>query len=593
MEISADKPGSLVLLNGDEAVARGALEAGVKVTASYPGTPATEILETITEFSKEFDIYAEWSINEKVATEVAAGAAMSGVRSMVSMKNVGLNVASDAVMTLAYTGVIGGMVIVVCDDPSLHSSQNAQDTRYFAVHANLPLLDAGNPQEAKDMTVNAFELSEKLELPIILRLTTRVSHGKERVTLGEINKLRRSAEFDKDGSRWTMTPSNAVRRHDVLYDRLAQAKEFTEKSKFNIIEDNGGEFGVIGSGVSYYYARSVLDRQQFSWLKLGFVNPFPADLVKRFTTKAGRIVVVEELRPYIENNIRCLCTKVLGKKELDLEERDELSPDVLRRALAKFSFCNAAKEQKEVELPSRPPGLCPGCPHRAFYYALNTVKKDKIATGDIGCYGLGTLSPLNTIQTALCMGAGISQAAGMRHAGVNDTIFAMIGDSTFFHAGMPALLNIAYNYANICVVIMDNQTVAMTGHQPTPETGGSAMGGISRTVRIENIVNALGIDRIEIVDPYNVNETRKVIKEILNYDGPSVIISKRKCALLVEKGNVRGVTSECDSCGICVKVLGCPAISMTSEHAEIDSTLCRGCGVCEQICPYHAIRSEK
>ncbi len=592
-KISIDGPGVFTLLNGNEAVARGAVEAGVRVAASYPGTPATEILEAIAEVSREFGIYAEWSVNEVVATEVAAGAAMSGVRSMASMKHVGLNVASDALMTLAYTGVVGGMVVVVCDDPSMHSSQNEQDTRYFAVHASLPLLDAGDPQEAKDMTVEAFELSEELKLPVILRLTTRVSHGKGRVKLGEAQRFERKADFDRDGSRWTMIPLNARRQHRILYQRLAKAKKLVEKSRFNIIEDNGEEVGVVGSGVGYYYARSVLDRSRFSWLKLGFLYPFPTDLVEKFAAKVEKMVVVEELRPYVEDNVRCLNAEILGKDELGLEELNEFTPDILRKAFAKLGLCNVAKEQEELKLPPRPPVLCPGCPHRAFYYALNTVRKDKVVTGDIGCYTLGVLPPLNAIQTCLCMGAGISQAAGMRHAGVEGPIFAVIGDSTFFHAGMPGLLNLAYNEAKICVVILDNQVVAMTGHQPTPETGRRATGEEARIIRIEDVVKGLGIDRVEVVDPYDIKETRKAIREIMNHEGPSVMISKRPCVLLVERGDVRRVSEECNSCGVCIRVFGCPAISMTSKGADIDPTLCRGCGVCEAICPIKAISSAK
>lgn len=585
IEIFTGKAEGLVLLNGNEAVARGALEAGAKVATSYPGTPATEILTTIMKFAKESGIYAEWSVNEKVATEVAAGAAMTGARSIVSMKNVGLNVASDTVMTLAYTGVVGGMVIVVCDDPSIHSSQNAQDTRYFAVHANLPLLDASTPQEAKDMTTKAFELSEKLELPIILRLTTRISHGKDTVKLAALNKLKGQAQFDKDTERWTMMPQNAVRRHDVLYEKLAQAKELAEESEFNIVEKNKVPAGIVGSGLGYHIARSVLDPPEFSWLKLGFVYPFPANLTRRFMKSVKKTVVIEELRPYIENNIRSIGKNVLGKKELGIAERDEYSPDNLRTALAKFGFCDATKKQNSIELVSRPPVLCPGCPHRAFYYALNAVKENKIVTGDIGCYGLGALPPLNAIQSALCMGAGLAQAAGMIHAGVKETVFAVTGDSTFFHAGMPALLNIASTKAKVCVVIMDNQTVAMTGHQPTPETNG----GAHRTVRIEKIAKALGIQKIETVDPYDINRTKKVIEEISQYDGPSGIVSRRACALLVKKGKTRKVTGKCDSCGMCIKIFGCPAISMNTERARIDPVLCRGCGVCQKICPVQAI----
>jgi len=586
--ISINEPGRFVLLNGDEAVARGAIEAGVKVAASYPGTPSTEILETIAEASKQYGIHAEWSTNEIVATEVAAGAAMSGVRSIVSMKHVGSNVASDAIMTLAYTGVVGGMVIVVCDDPSMYSSQNEQDTRYFAVHSKLPLLDAGTLQEAKDMTIEAFELSEKLGLPILLRLTTRVCHGKGRVKLGRIEKLDRKAEFDKNGSRWTMIPLNARRQLRILNKKRIAAKKLAEESKFNFIEENG-KVGIVGSGIGYYYARSVLDKRQFSWLKLGFIHPFPTDLVKKFATKAKKIVVVEELRPFIEERIKSLGINVLGKNASGLEEVNEFTPEIVRNAFAKLGLCKKTKGQEETKLPPRPPVLCPGCPHRSFFYALKKVKRDAVITGDIGCYTLGVLPPLNAVQTCLCMGAGISQAAGMRHAGVEDTIFAVIGDSTFFHAGMPGLLNIAYNDAKVCVVILDNQIVAMTGHQPTPETGRRVTGEEAKIIRIEGIAKALGIDKVEVVDPNDVEETKKVIKGVLDYDGPSVIISKSPCALLVKKGEIPRVTEKCNACGICVKVLGCPAISMTEKRAEIDPVLCRGCGVCEAVCPYHAI----
>ena len=374
-KIGQDKPGTFALLNGDEAVARGAVEATVKVAASYPGTPATEILETLAEVAKDFGIYAEWSINEIVAAEIAAGASMTGVRSIVSMKHVGLNVAADAVMTLAYTGVEGGMVIAVCDDPALHSSQNEQDTRFFAVHSKLPLLDAGNPQEAHDMAKEAFEISEKLHLPIILRLTTRVAHGKSRVKLGSFQKLNRRANFEKQGSKWVMVPSNAIRQHRVLEGRFSEAKRLAENSMFNTIEDNGREIGIVGSGVGYYYARSILDPAKFSWLKLGFVHPFPADQVRAFASKVKKIIVVEELRPYIEENIQRLGLQVIGKTQLGLEEIGEFTPDNVRVAFAKLGFAAPAEKQEPLDLPPRPPALCPGCPHRAFYYALNMTSR--------------------------------------------------------------------------------------------------------------------------------------------------------------------------------------------------------------------------
>jgi len=724
-KIALDKPRSFVLLNGDEAVARGAIEAGIKLAAAYPGTPSTEILEAIAEVAKDFGIYAEWSVNEIVATEVAAGASMTGVRSIVSMKHVGLNVAADAAMTLAYTGVEGGMVIAVCDDPAMHSSQNEQDTRLFSVHSNLPLLDAGNPQEASDMTRDAFEISEKLQLPVIVRLTTRVAHGKARVRLSEIQKLARKVEFDKDGSRWVMVPSNAIRQHRNLQRKLAEAKKLVEDSKFNVIEDNGEEVGIVGSGVGYYYARSILDAKKFSWLKLGFVYPFPEDLVKAFASKVKKLVVIEELRPYIEENMQRLHMEFLGKEQLGLEELGEFTPDRIRAAFARIGLCDEPEAVEVLDLPPRPPGLCPGCPHRAFYYALNMVNQfvncdpekcvgcvvceyacswekekvfnpvksrirairldplsnaaiacrackdapcvaacpedalaqstvtgvvtvdedkcngcgwcieacdygaitlhpnkqkvivcdlcngepecvqfcpegalslsgkttDKIVTGDIGCYTLGCLPPVNTVQTCLCMGGGISQAAGMFHAGVKDKVFAVIGDSTFFHAGLPGLLNIAYNKANVCVIVLDNRTVAMTGHQPTPGSGKTAMGTDSKIIEIRDLAKSLGVDKVEVVDPYDVEATTRVIREILNHQGPSVIISERPCPLKIKKNPAREVSDKCNSCGVCVDVFGCPAISITAERAEIDPTLCWGCGVCEQVCPFEAIRS--
>jgi len=725
-KIAIDNPGSYLLLNGDEAVARGAVEAGVQVAAAYPGTPSTEILQAIADAAKHFGIYAEWSINEIVSLEVAAGASMAGVRSIVSMKHVGLNVASDAAMTLAYTGVKGGLVIAVCDDPQMHSSQNEQDTRYFSVHSDIPLFDAGNPQEALDMTREAFKVSERLQLPVIVRLTTRVAHGKGRVKIGRIGRGNQKAEFDKDASRWVMVPSNAIKRHSVLKEKLHEGTDLVNCSSFNVIEDNGKEIGIVGSGIGYYYARSLLETKKFSWLKLGFVFPFPLEVFKNFSSKVKKIIVIEELRPYIENKIKCLHSNVLGKYNTELDEIGEFTPDRLRKLFVTLGLCEKTELQTDLDLPSRPPVLCPGCPHRAFYYALNTVNQfvscdpkkcsgcvvceyacsmekehvfnpvksriravrldtvsnialtcrtcedspcvaacpkdalkqsskdntiivdelkcnscgwciqackygaishhpttnkalicdkcggepacvqwcpesalslkgkttDKIVTGDIGCYTLGFMSPLNTVQTCICMGGGISQAAGMVHAGVKDKTFAVIGDSTFFHGGMPGLLNIAYNKSNVCVIILDNSTVAMTGHQPTPGSGKNALGEQTKIIELADVARSLGIDNVEIVDPYDVEETRKVIKGVLDYRGPSVIISRRPCPLLVKGGPKREILEQCNGCGVCVEQFGCPAISLTSERAEIDPTLCFGCGVCEIICPFDVIRSK-
>jgi TPP-dependent indolepyruvate ferredoxin oxidoreductase alpha subunit len=740
-KITINKPDCFLLLNGDEAVARGAVESGIKVAAAYPGTPSTEILGTLSQVAKVLNFYAEWSVNEIVSVEVAAGAAMTGARAIVSMKHVGLNVAADAVMTLAYTGIEGGLVIIVCDDPALHSSQNEQDTRYFATHSKLPLLDAGNPQEALNMTREAFNISETLRLPIILRLTTRVAHGKAKVQFGPFQKLDRQVSFDKNGSRWVMVPANALRQHHALEEKLVTAKNLSETSVFNQVEDNNSEIGIIGSGVGYYYVRSVLDTKKFSWLKLGFVHPFPSELVKTFASKVKRLIVIEELRPYLEECIERLKLDVVGKTVLGLSEIGEYTPDKVRDAFAKLGLTEKTLATfPVVGLQPRSPNLCPGCTHRAFYYALNSVnpyvtcdsskcigcrtcekvcsfKKekvsntansrirltrvnetltvavachvcpdapcvvscnvgalskciktgvivvdeakcagcglcvkaclygamfldsgkrkvfvcdtcqrdpacvkscpkyaltlvgrsdDKIVAGDIGCYSLGVLPPLNTMQTCLCMGGGISQAAGMAHAGVEGKVFAVIGDSTFFHAGMPGLLNVAYNRANVCVIILDNRIVAMTGHQPTPASGKTAMGDDAKIVNIPDIVKSVGIDKIVTVDPYDLNACIVAIREALTFDGPCVIIAQRVCPLLTERGIPYEITEKCGSCGLCVTQFGCPAISQTNnsssndedEHStgggsgsrvEIDSTLCNGCGVCASICPHNAI----
>ncbi len=725
-KIAVDKPNNFILLNGDEAVARGAIEAGVKVATSYPGTPATEILEALAEASKEFGVYVEWSINEIVAMEVAAGASMAGVRSIVSMKHVGLNVAADAAMTLAYTGIEGGLVIAVCDDPGMHSSQNEQDTRYFAVHSNIPLLDAGNPQEALDMTREAFDLSENLKLPVVIRLTTRVAHGKSRVRVGDLRKSMRQVGFDKKASKWVMVPMNAIRQHRLLNEKIERAQQLVDKSRFNVLEDNGKGTGIVGSGIGYYYARSILDPQEFSWLKLGFAYPFPANLVKEFASKVKKIIVVEELRPFVEDSIECAAIEVVGKDKLGLSEIGELTPDLIRDAFAKLGLSQKPEKREELMLPPRPPVLCPGCGHRAFYYALNSLSQfidcdpercigcdvceyacsvekektfnpvksrirairldplsniavacrtckdapcvaacpkdalrqtesgivkvdeekcdgcgwciapcqygaitlhpdsrkamlcdacdgapecvqwcpegalsyrgkstDKIVTGDIGCYTLGCLPPVNAVQTCLCMGAGISQAAGMVHAGVKEKAFAVIGDSTFFHAGMPGLLNIAYNKSNVCVIILDNHVVAMTGHQPTPGSGRNLMGETAKAVQLQDIARSLGIEKIAVVDPYDLKKTSGALREMLEYSGPSVLIVERPCPLRVERGKTREVLKECNRCGVCVEAYGCPAISLGKDTAEIDTTLCYGCGVCEQVCPFKAIKEKR
>uniref|UniRef100_A0A7C4GI52 Indolepyruvate oxidoreductase subunit IorA n=1 Tax=candidate division WOR-3 bacterium TaxID=2052148 RepID=A0A7C4GI52_UNCW3 len=567
------------LLSGDEAVARGAWEAGCRVAAAYPGTPSTEILEALTDMP---DVYCEWSVNEKVALEVALGASIAGVRSLAAMKHVGLNVAADPLFSAAYIGAYGGLVIVTADDPGMHSSQNEQDNRFYGLFAKLPVLCPADSHEAKEMTRQAFDISEEYDIPVLVRLTTRVAHSSSVVVLG--NRVEREPRpYEKRITKNMILPAFARLRHIDLERRVQRLGELTDKTPWNKIEPGGSEMGIICDGVSYQYAREVFPSASF--LKLGMVYPFPAQLVRRFAETTRQTIVVEEVDPFIELQIRALGINVTGKDRLP--RTGELSPGVVRNSLAETSTVPSP----EPDLPSRPPALCPGCPHAGIFYALQ--KQKVIIGGDIGCYTLGALPPHNAMDTCIDMGASITFAHGADKAlGSSDARrrVAFIGDSTFFHSGITGLLNAAYNQSDVITIISDNRTTGMTGHQPHPGTGRTLAGRETIAVDIEQLCRACGIQRVYIVDPYQVKATRKSVRAVLAESGPAVIISRRPCALLPgSRQPAKRVNPElCIGCKSC-HGLGCPAISFVDGKTVINAAVCAGCGMCADLCPKQAI----
>ena len=576
--------GEKAIMSGNEAIARGAYEAGVKVAAGYPGTPSTEILENLVKY-KDAGIYCEWSVNEKVALEVAAGASLAGVRAMVTMKHVGLNVASDPLMTLSYTGVGAGLLVVVADDPGMYSSQNEQDTRNYAKFAKIPILEPSDSQEAKEFVKLGLEISERFDTPVILRSSTRVSHSRSVVLLGERVEVVR--EPDIDPQKYVMIPLHARRRRVALEERLEKLKELSNSIECNVLIEGGDELGIIADGVAYQYAAEVFPEATF--LKLGMPYPFPDDLVLKLASKVKRVMVVEELDPFIEEQVRALGIDVIGK---DLIPRvGELNPDILERVRAKLEGREVEEDRSEpLDLPPRPPVMCPGCPHRGLFYALSRFKP--IVTGDIGCYTLAVLPPLQMMHTCICMGAGISMAHGMERAGLKKVV-GVIGDSTFFHSGMTGLLDIAYNKGRSTIIILDNRTTAMTGHQDHPGTGLTLMGEPTAEASPEAIARAYGIKRVRTVDPYDLEGTIKVLEEELNADEPSVIVSRRPC-ILVDRSQIgepyRVDREKCRMCKACLK-LGCPAIELSPSDGSIgiNPLLCTGCGLCAQVCKFGAI----
>ncbi|MBR5769849.1 MAG: indolepyruvate ferredoxin oxidoreductase subunit alpha [Clostridia bacterium] len=570
------------IMIGNEAVARGLYEAGVRVVSSYPGTPSTEI----TEFAAKFpEVYAEWAPNEKVALETAIGASIGGARSFTGMKHVGLNVAADPLFTVSYTGVNAGLVIAVADDPGMHSSQNEQDSRNYAIGAKVPMLEPSDSGECLAFVKEAYELSEKYDTPVILRLCTRVAHSQSAVPLSERADLPLK-DYEKNAAKFVMVPANAKGRHPVVEQRTAALAELANTAWFNRVEYHDKKLGVITAGDCYQYAREALG-DSASYLKLGMVNPLPEKLIRDFAASVDRLVVIEELDPVIERFVRSLGIEVEGKSLFPV--CGEFSQVTVREALgvAAVKGCETAEKA-----PVRPPVMCPGCPHRGLFYVLK--KLGVYVSGDIGCYTLGAGAPLTAIDTTVCMGASVSALHGYNKARGAESAkksVAVIGDSTFMHSGITGLVNIAYNMGNSNVILLDNSITGMTGHQQNPTTGQTLKGDIVAAVDVPALVKAIGIKRVVTVDPYDVETTERVIREELAADEPSFIISKRPCALLkyVKFPNICDVDREkCKSCKACMRI-GCPAISIIDGKAQINRELCVGCGVCAQLCKFGAI----
>ena len=571
------------LMLGNAAVARGLYEAGCSVASSYPGTPSTEITE---EAAKYDAIYCEWAPNEKVAMETAFGACLAGKRSFCGMKHVGLNVAADPLFTISYTGVNAGMVIAVADDAGMHSSQNEQDSRHYAIAAKVPMLEPSDSAEALAFAKRAYEISEEFDTPVILKMCTRVSHSQSLVELGE----RTAAEkpYEKNIAKYVMMPGNAIRRHPVVEERTRKLTEFAETCDLNRVEMGGTSMGVITSSTSYQYVKEVFG-DSVSVLKLGMVNPLPVKLILDFASKVDKLVVVEELDSIIEDHCRKLGLKVWGKNVLPLE--GEFSQNLVASKLG--GTVHTGKTLEDA-IPPRPPVMCAGCPHRGLFYTLN--KNKCTVLGDIGCYTLGAVAPLSAMDMTLCMGGSISGIHGFNKARGEETegkTVAVIGDSTFMHSGMTGLANIAYNQSNSTVIILDNSITGMTGHQQNPTTGYNIKGDPAGKIDLESLCKAMGFNRVRVVDPYDLKACDQAVKEELAANEPSVIISRRPCALLkyVKHNAPLAVNKEkCIGCKSCMKI-GCPAISIKEGKAWVDNTLCVGCGVCEQLCPVGAFES--
>lgn len=571
------------LMLGNAAAARGLYEAGCALVSSYPGTPSTEITE---EAAKYDEIYCEWAPNEKVALEVAFGASLAGKRAFCGMKHVGLNVAADPLFTVSYTGVNAGLVIGVADDPGMHSSQNEQDSRHHAIASKIPMLEPSDSDEARRFMKLAFELSEEYDTPFLLKLCTRISHSQSVVSV-EPRQLIPAKPYRKDIEKNVMMPGMARKRHPFVEDRMRRLAQWAETADINRVEMGGTALGILTSSTCYQYVKEVFGNG-VSILKLGMVNPLPEQLIRDFASKVERLVVVEELDPVLETYCKSLGLKVEGKNLFPME--GEFSQNLIAE---KLGVVRVQSAQLEEALPPRPPVMCAGCPHRGLFYAL--VKNKCTVLGDIGCYTLAAAAPLNAIEMTLCMGASVSSIHGFNKAmgaeGEKKTV-AVIGDSTFMHSGMTGLANIAYNQSNSTVIILDNSITGMTGHQQNPTTGYNIKGDPAGKIDLEPLCRAMGIRRVRVVDPYDLAACDTAIREELAAQEPSVIISRRPCALLkyvkhqppliVDKSN-------CTGCKACMK-LGCPAISFRDGKAEVDHTQCVGCGVCQQLCKFNALK---
>ncbi|MDY6794364.1 MAG: indolepyruvate ferredoxin oxidoreductase subunit alpha [Actinomycetota bacterium] len=585
------------LLSGNEAVAQAAFHAGVRVATAYPGTPSTEILE---EISIHPELYCEWSPNEKVALEVAIGAALGGARALTAMKHVGLNVAADPWMTLPYIGINAGLLVVVADDPGMHSSQNEQDSRYYARMAKVPLLEPADSQQAYDMVDWAFELSERHDTPVLLRLETRISHSR---TVVEYREERRETDlaYEKDSVKRVMIPGHARMRHPVVVDRLEELEREAESCPFNHEEMRSSRVGIVTSGVCYQYTREAFP--EASILKLGFIYPIPEKIIREFASHFHRLYVIEELEPYLEEGLKAMGIDVLGKTRIP--RVGELNPSIVGEKLGELIEMDSGvkgggwsrpAERPDLPdvaaLPNRPPVMCPGCPHRGLFYALG--KCGAVVAGDIGCYTLSVLPPLEGIDCQVCMGASVGMALGLERAFSTGNanaesagkVVGILGDSTFIHSGIPGLIDMVYNRTMATIVVLDNRTTAMTGFQDHPGTGITIVGEESLGLDLEELCKAVGVDSVRVIDPWELEESERVIKEEIGSDHTSVIISHRPCVML--KGGGRSVfyrvdEEKCTSCGHCLK-LGCPAVVMRGEKVIIEEDLCVGCSMCAQVC---------
>jgi len=574
------------LMLGNAAVARGLYEAGCSIISSYPGTPSTEITEEAAKFS---EIYCEWAPNEKVAMEVAFGACLAGKRAFCAMKHVGLNVAADPLYTMSYTGVNGGMVIGVADDAGMHSSQNEQDSRHHAIAAKVPMLEPSDSAESLAFAKLAYELSEEFDTPVLLKMCTRVAHSQSVVETAE-RVLPDMKPYEKNIAKYVMMPGNAKRRHPIVEERTRKLIEWAETAPINRVEMGGTAMGVITSSTSYQYVKEVFG-DSVSVLKLGMANPLPEKLIRDFAAKVDKLVVVEELDPIIENHCKALGLDVVGKDVLPMI--DEFSQNIVAGALGAEVHTGRALD---VAIPPRPPVMCAGCPHRGLFYTLS--KNKCTVLGDIGCYTLGAVAPLSAMEMTLCMGGSVSALHGFnkaRDAESEGKTVAVIGDSTFMHSGMTGLANIAYNQSNSTVIIVDNSITGMTGHQQNPTTGLNLRGEPAGKIDLESLCRAMGFNRVRVVDPYDLKACDAAVKEELAANEPSVIISRRPCALLKtvkHKAPLAVNPDKCRSCKACMKI-GCPAISMKGGKACVDATQCVGCGVCEQLCAFGAFESKE
>ncbi len=569
------------ILLGNEAFARGAYEAGVRVAAAYPGTPSTEITENMAKYP---EVYSEWSPNEKVALEVAVGASIGGARALCCMKHVGLNVAADPLFTVAYTGVNGGLVIVVADDPGMHSSQNEQDSRYYARSAHVPMLEPSGSMEAREYMMAAFELSEQFDTPVLVRSSTRISHSRGLVETGERKEVPLK-EYKKDVRKYVMMPGMARARHIVVEKRMNDLAAFADTYGLNKLEMNDTKVGVITSGITYTYVKEVLP--DASVLKLGLVHPLPKNLIAEFAQKVDKLYIIEELEPFIEDQIRAMGIPCQGKELFTLQ--GEYSVNMLREKLLgeKTEFTEISN------LPQRPPVLCAGCPHRAVFYTIGKLKLT--AMGDIGCYTLGVLPPLNAMDAVVCMGASIGMAMGMEKAMGKEAaknIVAVIGDSTFVHSGITGLVDMVYNGATSTVLILDNSTTGMTGHQNHPGTGKGICGNESPQLDIVALCKTAGVQHVTVVDPFDLKGLEKTLKEETQRGELSVVVVRRPCMLLDAKfAKPSVVIKGCKNCGRCMK-LGCPALIQEGNEVIVDATLCTGCGLCAGVCAHKAIQEK-